>query len=83
MRAVLLDSNGSGTTSGSIVTKGQIAPGMVHIYQQRYRDPGPASPCGTDSSLTQAPWSAGSRVPIARVINSGFAPRPWMKSFGL
>ena len=54
MEVVMLDGSGNGVTTSSIVTSGNIAPGAIRYYQQWYRDPGPLSPCGAGSNLSQA-----------------------------
>jgi hypothetical protein len=51
----VLDANGAGSSTISVVTHGSIAPGMSRVYQTWFRDP--TGPCGQASNL-----SAGLRI---------------------
>jgi len=52
LQVLSLDAAGSGQSSVSIVTRGQVLPGMTRVYQAWYRDP--AGPCGTGANLSAA-----------------------------
>ncbi len=52
MEVVFLDGSGSGQTTVSISTEGNVSPVQRTWYQAWYRDPGGVSPCGTHSNFT-------------------------------
>ncbi len=53
LEVVLLDADGAGSSTGSIVTAGAVQPGFKRTYQFWYRDPA-LSPCGTGSNFSSA-----------------------------
>lgn len=53
VETMFLDGSGSATTSGSIVTNGEVVVGHTRWYQMWFRDPGSIGACGSGSNLSQ------------------------------
>jgi hypothetical protein len=50
LQVVTLDASGAASSSVSIVTKGNVVPGMTRAYQAWFRDP--MGPCGSGANLS-------------------------------